>query len=79
MPKPFAIGDKVRLTSKFLRNTGQYTGREPASVWTVTGYSGPWLVTDEPTDTSLYTAAELAADSSLAFRRIHPTNVQLVR
>lgn len=77
--KTFAIGDRIQLTSKFLRCTGQYTGREPASVWTVTGFSGSWLITDEPTDTSMYTADELASDPTLAFRRIAPANVQRVR
>lgn len=76
----FAIGDRIQLTSKFLRNTGQYTGREPASVWTVTGFSGPWLITDEPRpNDGMFSAEELAADPTLAFRRIAPGNVQKVR
>jgi hypothetical protein len=79
--QPFAIGDRIQLTSKFLRNTGQYTGREPASVWTVTGFSGPWLVTDEPAGdpAGYYSDEELAADPTLAYRRIAPGNVQRVR
>lgn len=32
---PFKTGERVRLTAKFLRNTGQFTGREPLSVWTI--------------------------------------------
>jgi hypothetical protein len=78
----FAIGDRVQLTSKFLRNTGQYTGREPSSVWTITGFSAEnpnWAVTDEPGDTSYYTADELAAEPSLAFRRIAVGNLQKAR
>lgn len=31
----FSIGDHVRLTGEFLRNTGQYSGRETLSVWIV--------------------------------------------
>lgn len=81
--KSFAIGDRIQLTGKFLRSTGQYTGREPASVWTVTGFSGSWLITDEPLPpqyvNETWTAAELAADPSLAYRRIAPGNVQRVR
>jgi len=33
--KPFKAGERVRLTRTFLRNTGQCTGREPLSVWTI--------------------------------------------
>ena len=79
----FAIGDRIQLTGKFLRSTGQYTGREPSSVWTVTGFSGSWLVTDQPLETayvnSTFTEAELAEDPTLRFRRIAPGNVQKVR
>lgn len=32
---PLCQGERVRLTAKFLRNTGQYSGREPLSVWTI--------------------------------------------
>lgn len=79
-PKTFAIGDKVRLTAKFLRNTGQYTGREPFSVWTVTGFSGPWIVTDERRpDDGMFSEAELAEDPTLAFRRVATANLEKVR
>lgn len=73
-----SVGDRVQLTGKFLRNTGQYTGREPASVWTITGFSNGdrWAIVDEPTDTSIYTADELASDPTLAFRRIAVGNLQ---
>lgn len=78
--RPFAIGDRIQLTSKFLRNTGQYTGREPASVWTITGFSGSFIITDEPRpNDGMFSADELAADPTLAFRRIAPGNVQRVR
>lgn len=81
--KSFAIGDRVRLTSKFLRNTGQYVGREPASVWTVTGFSGPWLIVDEPLDAEtiarLWSEQELIEDPTLRYRRIAPANLQHVR
>lgn len=31
----FTAGERVRLTAKFLRNTGQCSGPEPLSVWTI--------------------------------------------
>jgi hypothetical protein len=80
MSKPFAIGDRVQLTGKFLRSTGQYTGREPSSVWTVMGFSGSFIVTDEPRpNDGMFSAEELAADPTLAYRRVAPGNVQRVR
>lgn len=76
----FAVGDRVQLTSKFLQCTGQYTGREPASVWTITGFSNGWAVVDEPLqDTSYFTAEELAADPTLAYRRIATGNLRKVK
>lgn len=81
--KTFAIGDRVQLTGKHLRSTGQYTGRAPSSVWTITGFSGSFVVTDERLPESLihsmWTAAELSADPTLAFRRFAPGNLQRVR
>ena len=50
-PEP---GTRVRLTGKFLRNTGQHTGSEGQSRWTVTGCAcglcknGRHVATDEP-------------------------------
>lgn len=81
MTKQLNIGDKVRLTAKFLRNTGQYTGSEPFSRWTITGFTngGQWAVTDQPTDTSIYTADELTADPTLAYRRIAVGNLERVK
>ena len=80
--KTFAIGDRVQLTSKFLQCTGQYTGREPASVWTITGLTNGdrWAIVDEPIhDPSMFTAEELAADPTLEFRRIAVGNLQKSR
>ena len=79
----FPIGSKVRLTAKHLRNTGQYTGSAPQSVWTVTGYTNgnQWAVVDEPSyhPVGYYTDAELADDPTLAFRRIAVGNLQSVK
>lgn len=38
--KKFSPGDRVRMTGKFLRNTGQHTGPEGQSVWTVKDHPG---------------------------------------
>jgi len=77
----FVIGDKVRLTRKFLRNTGQHTGKEPFSRWTITGFTdNGWAIVDEPHyDPSMFSADELAADPTLAFRRIAVGNLELVK
>lgn len=34
------IGDKVKLTGKFLKNTGQRTGRAGLDTWIVMGFWG---------------------------------------
>jgi hypothetical protein len=72
----FQIGDKVRLTGKFLRNTGQYTSDEARKVWTITGIDGSFVVTDEErSELSYWTAEELETDPTLRFRRIHSDNL----
>ena len=64
------IGDRVKLTGKFLKSTGQQTGREGATVFTVVGFDGNWAVVDQKLEGSYFTDAEIAANPSLAFRRI---------
>ena len=80
--KAIQVGDRVKLTSKFLRNTGQYTGTAGNSVWTVTGlcHDGRWAIMDEPAEYSVgyYTDAELVEDPTLRFRRIAVGNLMLV-
>ncbi len=74
-------GARVRLSGKFLRSTGQYTGGAGQSVWTILDLpagSSSWVVVNEEADTSLYTAAELADDPSLKWRRIARANLVLV-
>jgi hypothetical protein len=82
-PPSFAIGDRVRLTRDFLRNTGQYTGPEGVSRWTVTGIDEYWVITDQRhTDQHIretWTHDELAADPTLAYRRIHAGNLERVK
>jgi len=52
--KRFEPGTRVRFTGKFLRNTGQYTGQDTRSRWTVVPCEcglcklGNFLATDEP-------------------------------
>jgi hypothetical protein len=81
--KTLQIGDRVRLTGRFLRNTGQHTGPEGRSVWTITGFStaGPWAITDEPSslEPGYYTPQELEQDPTLKFRRIALDNLEKVR
>ncbi len=76
--RAFEVGSRVKLTGKFLRSTGQGRSSEARSVWTVTGFSGPWAITNEPTDTRWFTPEELAADPTLAFRRIALANLCIV-
>lgn len=74
-------GTRVRLSGKFLANTGQRKGGEGAKTWTVLDFSAgspSWVVVDERTDTSCYTAAELEADPSLVWRRIARANLTIV-
>lgn len=42
------VGTKVRLTGIFLKNTGQQRGGEGASVWTVVGNEGNFVLVNEP-------------------------------
>jgi hypothetical protein len=77
--RKFEVGQKVKLTGKFLKSTGQGRGSAGLDTWTITGItSNGWAITDEPTDTSYYTAAELAEDPTLKFRRIALANLYIV-
>lgn len=82
--KSFKVGDKVRLTGKFLRSTGQFTGDEARRVWEVLAvdpgkYGSPDFITvNQPrADLSYWTAEELEADPMLKWRRIAAGNLQL--
>lgn len=78
MTKQIKAGDRVRLTSKFLRSTGQYTGDEARRTWTVLGFSRSFAIVDQLLSDSAqwFTADELAADPSLKWRRINVGNLQ---
>jgi hypothetical protein len=80
MPKQqIQIGDKVRLTRAYLKSTGQMTGPEPMARFIVRGIDRHWAVTDAPACTDYFSAEELAADPSLAFRRIALANLEVCR
>lgn len=71
-------GDRVRLSGKFLRSTGQSVGGEGQKIWTVKALSGGFVVVDEelgPYDLKWFTEAELAADPLLRFRHFAPGNL----
>jgi hypothetical protein len=73
MARPTAPGQRVRLTGQFLRSTGQFTGQDAHSTWTVVAIdtygSGPTVMvtTDEPS----------AYDPSTP-RRINAANLYVV-
>lgn len=72
----FQAGDRVRMSAKFLRSTGQYAGGDSHSVWTIKEIQGDFAVVDEPgDDLAWFTPAELAADPSLKWRRINVANL----
>lgn len=84
MKQAIQAGDRVKLTGKFLRSTGQYTGREAQSVWTVTDIvnGGRWAITDQQLEesyvNSTFSLEELSADPTLCYRRIAVGNLQKV-
>ena len=81
-------GTKVRLTGYFLKCTGQTTGGEGQSRWTVVACAcglcktGRYLATDEPngyTEADGYTRAELDDESNgLRWRHFALANLQVV-
>jgi hypothetical protein len=73
------VGDAVRLTGKFLRNTGQQRGPEGQKRWKVIGITGDWAIVDEPSDLSYFAPEEIAADPSLKYRRIALENLEIVK
>lgn len=55
MSNKFKPGDKVRMTGKFLNNTGQFTGHDAHAQWLVVDHpdcemcaSGDFVAVDEP-------------------------------
>lgn len=72
------VGDRVKLSGRHLRSTGQTTGSGGQSVWTIQGFDGEWAITDEPVAFDCWTPEEHAADPSLKWRRIHVGNLYRV-
>lgn len=74
------VGTKVRLTGKFLRDTGQQRGGEGASVWTVVGGSGSFVQVNEPYDDEYRKQmwGDLPESERPKWRSINKANLQIV-
>lgn len=70
----FQAGDKVRLSARFLRSSGQIVGGEGSSRWTILEIQGDHAVVNEPSIME-WTPGELEADPSLKWRRINVGNL----
>ena len=80
----YRSGERVRLTAKFLRNTGQHMGQEPLSVWTIQACecdlckTGRFIATDQidPEDGTLrhINLSNLEPASTADLRRIGISN-----
>jgi hypothetical protein len=83
--KAIEVGDTVRLTGEFLRNTGQQAGEEGRKRWKVLALEGPdhfkQAVVDEdrlnPED--MFTAEEMEKQPNLRKRWINTGNLEKVR
>lgn len=71
-------GTRVRLSGKFLANTGQRTSSEARSVWTVVGGDADFVHVDQPVAIDYWTPEEHAANPLLKFRRIARANLSIV-
>ena len=79
MRPQLAVGDKVKLTAKFLRSTGQRVGDEGTKVFTVIGFDRDWAIVNESVhDLSYFTIAELEDDPTLKWRRIGVSHLKKV-
>lgn len=79
--KTIKVGDKVKLTGKFLKSTGQFAGSAGLSTWEVTAIEGSFAVTNQELSSeslNMFSAEELAADPTLKFRRIAVANLYKV-
>lgn len=71
------VGDTVRFTSKFLRNTGQYTGHDAHGRWKVLEIRGSFAFVNQASDPSYFTPEELQADPMLKWRAINIANLEV--
>lgn len=69
--KVFKVGDRVRLTGKFCRNTGQYTGSDANGSWTIIALCDPFVQVDQDIS-DLY-----PNEPEMKYRRFHPNNLEL--
>jgi hypothetical protein len=79
--RKFEVGSRVKLTGKYLKSTGQATGPEGLSTWTITGFNSDRTIaiTNQPAACLDYwTREELEADPTLGFRRIAVANLYIV-
>ena len=78
------VGDSVRLTGAFLRNTGQQRGAEGRKVWKVRALDGRFVIVDEefPADVLARLWPDIPKGhpefESIRFRRIVVANLQRV-
>jgi hypothetical protein len=83
MAKQIEVGDRVRLTSKFLKNTGQQRGSEGVSRWTVLALSDSFAVVDQKTGTGKSGYEDLSDEEFFAlkldYRRINVGNLERVK
>lgn len=73
------IGDRVKLTGKFLKSTGQRTGRAGLDTWTIVGFWGDgnrFALVNEPIDPTGY--EDLAPADRPKWRSIAVANLYKV-
>ena len=77
----FAAGDHVKLSGRYLVNTGQRKGGEGQKTWTVQACvcelcaARSHVAVDEPIAGAWFTAEELAACPGLAWRHVTTANL----
>ena len=86
-PKRFNVGDRVRLTGEFLRNTGQFTGAPGTSRWLIVDCKcdacvhGDFVAVNEPhmcqSDPTGY--EDILVEERPKWKHIHPANLEKSR
>lgn len=85
MEKRFPAGTSVRLTSDFLRNTGQFTGQDAHSAWVVRECdcdlceSGRFVAINQEYSHNWFTSEEIKRDERLVWRHINVANLERAR
>jgi len=76
------VGDQVRLTGTFLRDTGQTVGGEGHKHWTIQACAcsmcanGRWVAVDDEISGVFFTPDELKREPSLRLRHIDAENLE---